>query len=57
MERKDLRVKIEAYKQEFESTNNRRIKYERDIAPIRTEYNKYKDLKNELLRLEEMLNR
>ena len=36
MERKDLRVKIEAYKQEFESTNNRRIKYERDIAPIRT---------------------
>jgi ribosomal protein L29 len=35
-ERKELRVKIETYQREFENTNNRRIKYERDIAQIKT---------------------
>lgn len=54
-ERKELRVKIEAYQKEFEANNNRRIRYVRDIQPIDAEYKKYKDLKNDLLKYEEML--
>ena len=33
-ERKELRIKIEAYQKEFETNNNRRIRYVRDIQPI-----------------------
>lgn len=46
---------VEGYQQDFEGANNRRIKYERDIAPIKNEYNRYKELKIELAKLEEML--
>lgn len=54
-ERKELRVKIEAYQREFEANNNRRIRYVRDIQPIEGEYKRYKDLKNDLQKYEEML--
>lgn len=46
---------VEGYQKDFEGANNRRIKYERDIAPIKNEYNRYKELKIELAKLEEML--
>lgn len=54
-ERKELRERIESYQAEFERTHNRRIKYVRDIQPIDAEYRRYKDLKVELQRLEEIL--
>lgn len=54
-DRKQLRIKIQAYQREFEANNNRRIRYVRDIQPIEGEYKKYKDLKNDLLKYEEML--
>jgi hypothetical protein len=56
-ERRELREQIENYQKEFERNNNRRIRYVRDIAPIDTQYRRYKELKNDLLKYEEMLNR
>ena len=55
-ERRELRERIEAFQREFEATNNRKIRYARDIAPIDHQYKRYKDLKAELLKYEEMLN-
>ena len=57
MERKKLREQIENYQKEFEQINNRRIRFVRDIAPIEAEYKKYKELKQDLQKYEEMLNR
>ena len=56
-ERRELREQIETYQQEFEKSNNRRIRYVRDIAPIDGQYRRYKELKAELQRYEEMLNK
>ena len=56
-ERKELRDQIEAYQKDFEQNNNRRIRYVRDIAPIDSQYRRYKELKNDLQKYEEMLNR
>jgi site-specific recombinase XerD len=57
VERKRLREQIENYQREFEQINNRRIRFVRDIAPIENEYKKYKELKQDLQKYEEMLNR
>jgi chromosome segregation ATPase len=56
-ERKELREQIESYQRDFEQNNNRRIRYVRDIAPIDSQYRRYKELKVDLQRYEEMLNR
>lgn len=56
-ERKELRDQIETYQKDFEQNNNRRIRYVRDIAPIDAQYRRYKELKNDLQKYEEMLNR
>ena len=56
-ERKELRERIQQYQKDFENTHNRKIRYARDIAPIDTEYKRYKDLKVELQRLEDLLNK
>ena len=56
-ERKELRERIQQYQKDFENTHNRKIRYARDIAPIDTEYKRYKDLKAELQRLEDLLNK
>ena len=52
-----MREQIENYQKEFEQINNRRIRFVRDIAPIEAEYKKYKELKQDLQKYEEMLNR
>lgn len=54
-ERRSLREKIENYQASFEKNHNRKIRYVRDIQPIETEYRRYKELKAQLLRLEEAL--
>ena len=41
-ERRQLRDRIETYQQQFERSNHRKIRYVRDIAPIDSEYKKYK---------------
>ena len=56
-ERRELREQIESYQRDFEQNNNRRIRYVRDIAPIDTQYRKYKELKVDLQKYEEMLNK
>ncbi len=56
-ERRQLRQKIETYQQDFEKNNHRKIRYVRDIAPIDSEYKKYKELKTDLQKYEQMLNK
>ena len=56
-ERRELREQIESYQRDFEQNNNRRIRYVRDIAPIDGQYRRYKELKVDLQKYEEMLNR
>ena len=56
-ERRELREQIESYQRDFEQNNNRRIRYVRDIAPIDNQYRRYKELKADLQKYEEMLNR
>jgi len=54
--RVQLREKLHAYQTEFTKSNNRKIKYHKDIAPVENEYKRYKDIKHEINRLENILN-
>ena len=54
--RQQLRERLHLYQTEFTRNNNRRIKYQRDIAPVEEEYKRYKDIKHEINRLENLLN-
>jgi hypothetical protein len=37
---------------DFETANNRKIRYTKDIAPVANDFKRYKDMKGELLKLE-----
>ena len=52
----DLRNKLHNYQQSFTKDNNRKIKYHKDIAPVEEDYKRYKDLKLEIIKLEEIIN-
>jgi len=52
----DLRNKLHNYQQNFTKDNNRKIKYHKDISPVEEDYKRYKDLKTEICKLEEILN-
>lgn len=54
-ERKELRVKLDQFQKNFEQVHNRKIRYTKDVVPVQNEFKKYKDLKNDLARLEDML--
>ena len=54
--RLQLREKLHSYQSDFTRNNNRRIKYHKDIAPVESEYKRYKDIKHEISRLEDLLN-
>ncbi|KAL4470971.1 hypothetical protein ABPG72_013558 [Tetrahymena utriculariae] len=54
--RADLRDKLHDYQQQFFNNNNRRIRYHKDIQPVEKEYKAYKETKEELLKLEKILN-
>lgn len=54
-ERKELRVKLDEFQRNFESTHNRKIKYTKDVAPVASDFKRYKDLKVELGKFEQML--
>jgi uncharacterized coiled-coil DUF342 family protein len=54
--RDDLRTKFQKYHSEFWKNNNRKIKYAQDIAPIEQDYKIYKSLKEEIAKLEGLIN-
>ncbi len=54
-EQHDLKQKLHAYQKEFYEVHNRRVKYYKDIIGIEYEYQKYKDNKNKIKELEEIL--
>lgn len=43
---------LEKFQSNFESKNNRRIKYKNDILPVQSEYNKYIELKARISEIE-----
>ena len=53
--REDLRFKFQKYHSEFWKNNNRKIKYAQDIAPIEQDYKLYKNIKEEIIKLENMI--
>lgn len=53
--RDELKDKFQKYHSNFLKNNNRKIKYAQDIAPIEQEYQLYKNLKNEIAKLESYL--
>lgn len=53
--RLQLREKLHSYQTEFTKNNSRKIKYHKDIAPVENEYKHYKEIKQEILRLESLL--
>lgn len=54
-ERAKLRTSLDAFQKNFVETNNRKIKYTTDIGPVEHEFKRYKDLKNEIAKLEQAL--
>lgn len=56
-QKNELRVHLHSFQQDFTKENNRKIKYHKDIAPVEQEYKKYKEIKAELLKLEEILDK
>ena len=52
----DLRNKLHNYQQSFTKDNNRKIKYHKDIAPVEEDYKRYKELKSEIAKIEEIVN-
>lgn len=51
-ERRELRTKLDKFQKDFETANNRKIRYTKDIAPVANDFKRYKDMKGELLKLE-----
>lgn len=54
-ERGNLRVKLDQFRKQFEQQYNRKIKFKRDIKDVEGEFKRYKDLKDEIGKLEKML--
>jgi hypothetical protein len=48
-------VRLDKFQKEFEQIHNRKIRYTKDIAPISQDFKKYKDLKSDIQRLENMI--
>ena len=53
-ERKDLRIKLDAFQKNFEQVHNRKIRYTKDIESVQHEFKRYKELKSEIAKIEEM---
>ncbi len=54
-ERGNLRVTLDKFQQDFVKAYNRKIKYNKDIAPVAGDFKRYKELKKIILKLEELL--
>jgi hypothetical protein len=51
-ERVLLRAKLDQFRKQFEQTYNRKIKFKRDIKDVEGEFKRYKDLKDDIAKLE-----
>lgn len=48
-------MKLDEFQKNFESVHNRKIKYTKDVAPVAHDFKRYKDLKGELSKFEQLL--
>ncbi len=51
-ERAQLRQTLDTFRRDFEKTNARKIKFKKDIRVVENEFKRYKDLKEDIARLE-----
>ncbi|CAG9313300.1 unnamed protein product [Blepharisma stoltei] len=56
-ERGELKAVLHNFQMEFSQTNQRRIRYHKDILPVENEYKRYKDVKAEIAKLESELSK
>lgn len=54
-QKNDLRLRLQSFQEEFSRNNNRKIKYNKDIQPIESEYKRYKEVKEEITKLETLI--
>ena len=54
-ERKELRTKLDQFQKNFEQVHNRKIRYTKDIVAVQSEFKRYKDLKNDVAKIEKLL--
>jgi leucyl aminopeptidase (aminopeptidase T) len=55
-ERKHLRRVLDTFQKEFLKTYNRKLRFTKDISPVASEFKRYKELKKEIAKLENVLN-
>lgn len=51
-ERGILRQTLDTFRRDFEKTNARKIKFKKDIKAVEDEFKRYKDLKDDIHKLE-----
>mmetsp|Transcript_10354 Transcript_10354/g.23359 ORF Transcript_10354/g.23359 Transcript_10354/m.23359 type:complete len:289 (-) Transcript_10354:125-991(-) len=54
-EKSIVRSKLQAFQERFVSENDRKIRFHKDILPIEREYRMYKNLKEEIMKVESQL--
>jgi len=54
-ERAVLRQTLDTFRRDFEKTNARKIKFKKDIKVVEHEFKRYKDLKDDIHRLEKVV--
>ena len=55
-ERKHLRKVLDSFQKDFQKTYNRKLRFTKDITPVANEFKRYKELKKEIAKLENILN-
>ncbi len=55
-ERKHLRKILDTFQKDFLQSYNRKLRFTKDIAPVASEFKRYKELKKEIAKLESVLN-
>jgi hypothetical protein len=50
-----LRSTLDTFRRDFEKTNARKIKFKKDIKAVEGEFKRYKDLKEDIQKLEKQL--
>ena len=53
-ERKGYRTQLDLFQKNFEETHKRKIRYTKDIVPVQNEFKRYKDLKVDIAKLEQV---
>ena len=53
-DRKGLRTLLDSFQKNFEETHKRKIRYTKDIVPVQAEFKRYKDLKVDIAKLEQV---